>query len=63
MIKYRHRLDAGAIDVYGEADLHLFEIEFDDLNAAMCYTPPGFVSREVTGDEAYSGLALARQFQ
>ena len=61
--KYRHPLDAGAIDVYGDRALHIFEIEFDSLETAMRYTPPGFVSREITGDDGYDGLALARQFQ
>ena len=61
--KHRHRLAAGAIDVYGDRALHIFEIEFDALEVAMHYTPPDFVSREITGDEAYSGLALASQYQ
>ena len=33
------------------------------LDSAMRYSPPGFVGPEVTGEEEYSGLALARQYQ
>ena len=64
VIKERHRLDQGAIDVYrsDERQLHIFEIEFRDLEAAMGYLPPRFAGREVTGDPAYTGLSLARQF-
>lgn len=61
--KYRYQLDAGAIDVYGQETLHVFEIEFAGLDAARRYTPPGFVSEEITGNDAFSGLSLARQFQ
>ena len=61
--KQRHHLDAGAIDVYGEDSLHIFEIEFEALDVAMRYTPPPFVGREITGDDNFTGSSLARQFQ
>ncbi len=60
--KHRYRLDAGAIDVYPGETLHVYEIEFDAVDAAMQYTPPGFVDREITGEDEFSGLNLARQF-
>ena len=43
--------------------LHVYEIEFDALDAAIRYTPPAFVGQEITDDPNYSGLMLARQFQ
>ena len=60
--KHRHQLDNGSIDVYGEGDLHIFEIEFAALDAATRYLPPPFVEREITGDADYSGRMLARRF-
>ena len=63
VIKHRHRQTAGAIDVYGSNALHVFEIEFDALDAAIRYTPPAFVGQEITDDLNYSGLMLARQFR
>ncbi len=63
VIKHRHRLQEGSIDVYGKGALHIYEIEFQALDAAMRYTPPPFVQREITGDDDYSGLTLARRFQ
>ena len=37
----------------------IFELEFDDEAAAQRFRPPHFVTREITGDAAFSGFALA----
>jgi CYTH domain-containing protein len=59
--KARYSLPAGVIDVYQDPPLGfaIFEIEFENRPAAARYQPPAFVAREITGDAAYSGAALA----
>jgi adenylate cyclase len=63
--KRRHRLPAGdallEVDVF-EGDLQglvVAEAEFDGEDAAQAFTPPAWLGREVTDDEAYKNRALA----
>lgn len=60
--KRRHRQPRGAVDVYDLPDgmIYVFEIEFTSEAEAEAYRAPPFASREITGDDAFSGLALAR---
>ena len=59
--KRRYALQGGSVDVYLEPrqDVAIFEIEFQDEQSASAYSPPAFVTREVTSDPAYSGASLA----
>jgi CYTH domain-containing protein len=59
--KTRYSLPEGVIDVYQDPTLGfaIFEVEFENRLAAARYQPPAFVAREITGDAAYSGAALA----
>ena len=59
--KRRYTIEDGSLDVYQRADsqLMIFEREFDDEAAAQRYRPPVFVTREITGDPAFSGHSLA----
>ena len=49
------------IDVYEGAlsGLTTVEVEFEDVESANAFTPPGWFSRELTGDEDYSNQRLA----
>ena len=60
--KHRYAIAGGSLDVYQRphTGLMIFELEFEDETAAQCYQPPHFVTREVTGDPAFSGFSLAR---
>ncbi len=62
--KRRYRLESGAVDIYGEGSSStcIFEIEFENLEAANDYAPPSFVGREITEDPTLTGLALARRY-
>lgn len=62
--KRRIRLSTGAIDIYSHADeeLYIFEVEFENEQAAGTFVPPDFAGREITEDDAHSGLALAQRF-
>ena len=59
--KQRIRYTGGSLDFYSELEprIVLFEMEFSSEEKAAAYSPPSFVGREITGDSAYSGLALA----
>jgi CYTH domain-containing protein len=60
--KRRYPLAGGSVDVYpGPDSVAIFEIEFASEDEARRYTPPQFVGREITGDVAYSGAALAQR--
>lgn len=56
--KARYPVEEGSIDVYDF--IAIFEVEFLTTEEAANYTPPEFVSQEVTGDPDYSGFALAQ---
>lgn len=62
--KERHRCGGGSLDRYaaGSGTLLVYEREFDDLERAAVWASPDFATREITGDPAFSGLALARRF-
>jgi len=49
------------VDVYGGplAGLITAEVEFGDEDAARAFSPPSWVSRELTGDARYSNQRLA----
>jgi hypothetical protein len=60
--KQRLVLASGSLDLYPRHEpdpLAIFEVEFPNEAAAELYRPPPFVTREVTGDPAYSGYTLA----
>lgn len=61
--KRRYHIAGGSLDVYerpgASAGIAVFEREFELEAVARAYVPPGFVTREITGDPAYSGAALA----
>lgn len=58
--KRRYSLDGGALDLYaGPRPWALFEHEFASEAEASRYVPPAYARREVTGDPAYDGSALA----
>ncbi|MFQ5967327.1 MAG: hypothetical protein ACE5MI_06920 [Acidimicrobiia bacterium] len=64
LVKVRHRLDLdprAAVDVFEGrlAGLILLEIDFESVEAMTTYQPPAFAGPEVTGNEAFSGGALA----
>jgi adenylate cyclase len=50
------------VDVYDDAlaGLVTAEIEFPSLEASAAFAPPGWLGREVTGDERYANQSLAR---
>lgn len=62
--KERGRCGGGSLDRYaaGSETLLVYEREFDDLERAAGWPGPDFAIREITGDPAFSGLALARRF-
>ena len=59
--KRRYSLSRGSLDVYLEPhkDLAVFEVEFSDERTAHSFQPPSFVTREITGESAFSGVSLA----
>jgi CYTH domain-containing protein len=59
--KRRYSLPHGSLDVYLEPnkDLAVFEVEFDDEQAAREFEPPPFVTSEITSESAFSGVSLA----
>jgi CYTH domain-containing protein len=59
--KRRYFLRSGSLDVYVEPqkDLAVFEMEFGDEQSAREYSPPHFVTREITNEREYSGVSLA----
>ncbi len=61
--KRRYTIAGGSLDVYQtpNAGCMIFELEFDDEAAAGRFRPPPFVTREITGDPAFSGFALASE--
>lgn len=60
--KRRYRIDDGSLDEYDLCGgrLFIFEKEFASADECAAYQPPFFADREITGIEAYSGAALAR---
>jgi CYTH domain-containing protein len=60
-LKRRYRVAGGALDIHRRPreGLAIFEMEFGDEPAAGDYRPPPFVLREITGDPAFTGAALA----
>jgi CYTH domain-containing protein len=61
ILKRRYRVAGGVLDVHRRprAGLAIFEMEFVDDAASREYQPPPFVTREITGELAFSGAALA----
>jgi hypothetical protein len=61
--KQRYLLNEGSLDRYVQPEIGdlIFEVEFSDEAVANNYTPPSFVSDEITGLEKYSGFALAQE--
>jgi hypothetical protein len=60
--KRRFAIAGGSLDLYLPMDaVAIFEREFPSATAAAAYDPPAFVTREVSGDPAFSGAALARR--
>jgi CYTH domain-containing protein len=57
--KRRYSYYGGALDVFADRNLVLFEVEFSAEVEARNYTAPPFAEREVTDDEAYTGSYLA----
>lgn len=60
-LKRRYRVAGGALDIHRRPreGLAIFEMEFDGEPAARDYQPPSFVIREITGEPAFTGAALA----
>ena len=61
--KRRYSVHDGSLDVYLDPDLDLgvFEVEFCDEQSAGMFSPPHFVTREITNDPEFSGSALAER--
>jgi CYTH domain-containing protein len=59
--KPRYSVGRGSLDVYLEPSggVGVFEIEFDSERAAQEFTPPPFVTREITDEPAFTGASLA----
>ena len=59
--KRRYTVEGGALDIYHQPrpGLAIFEVEFDDEASAQAYTPPHFVTSEVTSEAAFSGGSVA----
>jgi CYTH domain-containing protein len=59
--KRRYLIQGGALDVYADSPQSplIFEREFASAAEAAAFTPPNFVTLEVTGNSQYSGFALA----
>lgn len=58
--KRRYAVAGGALDVYEQPFVWaIFERDFTSEAEALAYYPPGFVRREVSGDRAFSGAAIA----
>ena len=60
--KSRYAIAGGALDVYQDPNsgLAVFEVEFQSETAATNYTPPSFISQEITHNEQHSGFALSQ---
>jgi CYTH domain-containing protein len=61
--KRRYSVQHGSLDVYLEpnCDLAVFEVEFRDEQSAAEFSPPHFVTREVTNDPKFNGFSLAER--
>jgi CYTH domain-containing protein len=59
--KRRYAIARGSLDVYiaPNSGLGVFEIEFESERAAQEFSPPPFVTREVTNDAEFTGASLA----
>lgn len=59
--KRRYSFAQGVVDVYEQprGDVAVFEVAFDDERAAQAFSPPPFVTREITNEAAFTGYALA----
>jgi CYTH domain-containing protein len=60
--KHRYALGGGSLDVYLEPcpGLAVFEVEFPDERSAQDYEPPSFATREITAEEEFAGMSVAR---
>ncbi len=58
--KRRHAVAGGALDIYDQPFAWaVFERDFTSEAEALAYQPPDFVQREISGDSAFSGAAIA----
>jgi adenylate cyclase len=66
LVKRRHAFRTGSVpcvlDVFGGAlaGRMIAEVEAGDLAALWAIRPPDWFGREITGEPAYAGAALAR---
>lgn len=64
VVKVRYRVPVGEltaeVDVYGDRDLRVVEVEFPSEAAAAAFRPPAWFGEDVTGDPRYSNRLLAR---
>jgi CYTH domain-containing protein len=60
--KRRYTIAGGSLDVYEQPipGFVVFELEFENEEAARNYQPPPFVTREITAEAGYSGFQLSR---
>jgi len=57
-----HGVEVEVDEYAGHLDgLVVAEIEFNDEDAAMDFTPPAWFGRDLTGEVAYSNRALASE--
>jgi adenylate cyclase len=67
LLKTRHEIPwkefTVEIDVYGGTNegLVVAEVEFTSEKEARCFTPPGWLGRDISGEAAYSNPTLARE--
>jgi CYTH domain-containing protein len=60
--KTRYKIEGGSLDVFTDGSRPMiFSVEFAGEDEAISYEPPHFVVDEVTNDQGYSGVALARR--
>lgn len=57
--KRRYAVAGGALDLYGQGEFAVFEVEFKSEAEAVQYIPPSFVREEVTDNAFFSGAQLA----
>jgi hypothetical protein len=60
--KRRYGIGDGSLDVYVQPafGFYIYELEFSNEEEANKYSPPGFVSEEITGLEKFSGFSIAQ---
>lgn len=63
--KLRHSLADGALDLYpallATNVRHIYEVEFANEQAAARYTPPNFVTEEITAQARFRGIDFAME--